>query len=73
MHRRRAFLTLLAILLATLSLNLRQITFSNAARAQVRIPAPEDVLGFAPVRIANSQVGPKLLSTFVSLPPPVIA
>ncbi len=48
MHRRRVFSLLLAILLATLSLNSRQVTFSNAARAQARIPAPEDVLGFRP-------------------------
>src|SRR6266566_267312 len=48
MHRRRVFSTLLAILLATLSLESRQTSFSNAARAQVRIPAPEDVLGFRP-------------------------
>src|SRR5438046_9679021 len=48
MHRRRVFSTLLAILLATLSLESRQTSFSNAARAQVRIPAPADVLGFTP-------------------------
>src|SRR5256885_7214522 len=48
MHRRRVLLPLLAILLATLSLESRQSSFSNAARAQVRIPAPEDVLGFRP-------------------------
>src|SRR5256885_163801 len=48
MHRRRVLLPLLAVLLATLSLESRQTSFSNVARAQVRIPAPEDVLGFRP-------------------------
>jgi hypothetical protein len=48
MHRRRAFLISLAILLATLSLESRQSSFSNAARVQSRIPAPEEVLGFRP-------------------------
>src|SRR5205809_5002724 len=48
MHSRRACLPWLAILLAAHSLESRQTSFSNAARAQVRIPAPEDVLGFRP-------------------------